>query len=337
MERHTAQLEQLNQMSDLLQTSRDLTESSAVVARYAENLIDATGGAIFVINAERSLAEAASAWGDMRRDALVFAPGECWAIRRGISHPADDLQAELHCGHVSDEVGDYVCVPLIGNGETLGVLHLQGFRAPAGSHDHAVLATMAARAGVTLANIRLRENLFRQSIRDGLTGLYNRRYLDDALLLEERRCKRSGQSFGLMMIDLDHFKRINDAHGHEAGDGVLKKFADVLRVHTRSGDIACRYGGEEFTVVMPGATLAQSRQRADQLRTAVESEALLQAGLDLRRISVSVGVSAFPACGDSAEAVLQSADRALYEAKGNGRNRVICAAQIPQAQHQGRA
>ncbi len=324
LELHTGQLEQLSQMSDLLQTSRDMEESSAVVARYAANLVDSEGGAIFVINAERNLAEATASWGEMRKDSLVFAPNDCWAIRRGTLHPADDLQAQLRCSHTHEKSGDCLCVPLVGNGETLGILHLQGFSAVPGSHEQAVLATMAARTGVTLANIRLRDNLFRQSIRDGLTGLYNRRYLDDALLLEERRCKRSGQSFGVMMIDLDHFKQVNDTYGHEAGDAVLQRFAEVLRKQTRGGDIPCRYGGEEFTVVLPGASMAQSQQRAHTLREAVLAETFTHAGQDLGKISVSVGVAEFPHSGEAALEVLQAADRALYEAKKGGRNCVVC-------------
>jgi diguanylate cyclase (GGDEF)-like protein len=325
LEQHTGQLEQLNQMSDLLQTSRDIAESSAVAARYAETLIECSGGAIFVINAERNLVESAAVWGDMPQEALVFPPGDCWAIRRGRTHPTDLLQAGLRCPHVDGYPDDCLCVPLIGNGETLGILHLRDCRAAPGSHEHAVLATMAERTGLTFANLRLRENLFKQSIRDGLTGLYNRRYLDDAILLEERRCKRSRQSFGVMMIDLDHFKRVNDVHGHDAGDAVLLKFAELLRKYTRGGDIPCRYGGEEFTVLLPGASLEQSLQRAQQLREAVSAELFSHGGGDVGRISVSVGVAEFPMSGGDATEVLQAADRALYQAKHEGRNRVVAA------------
>jgi diguanylate cyclase (GGDEF)-like protein len=329
LETHTGQLEQLNQMSDLLQTSRDIAESSIVVARYAENLISSAGGAIFVINPERTMVEATATWGSVANDGLVFAPADCWAIRRGRFHPADPLQAELRCPHVKDYPGECVCVPLIGNGETLGVLHLQEYSAPQGSHEHAVLSTMAERTGLTFANLRLRDNLFRQSIRDGLTGLYNRRYLDDAMLLEERRCKRSGLSFSIMMIDLDHFKQVNDVHGHEAGDAVLHKFAEVLRKQTRGGDIACRYGGEEFTVLLPGASLAQSLQRAQRLREAVLAEQFIQSSKVLGSLTVSIGVAEYPASGDNSVEVLQAADRALYQAKHEGRNRVVAAKTAP--------
>jgi diguanylate cyclase (GGDEF)-like protein len=325
LEMHTGQLEQLNQMSDLLQTSRDIAESSTVVARYAESLIPCAGGAIFVINQERTLVEATASWGSMPNEELVFTPADCWAIRRGRFHPADTLQAEVRCPHVKDHACECLCVPLIGNGETLGVLHLRDYSAAQGSHEHAVLSTMAERTGLTFANLRLRDNLFRQSIRDGLTGLYNRRYLDEATLLEERRCKRSGQSFGVMMIDLDHFKQVNDVHGHEAGDQVLQQFADVLLKQTRGGDIACRYGGEEFTVLLPGASLAQSLQRARHLREAVAAEQFGHSGHDLGKISVSIGVAEFPASGGDSVEVLQAADRALYQAKHEGRNRVVAA------------
>jgi diguanylate cyclase (GGDEF)-like protein len=318
---HTGQLQQLNQMSDLLQTSSSIPESCTVVARYAENLLANEGGAIYVINPERNLVEAPASWGDMPQNELVFAPADCWAIRRGRPHPADQLQAELRCAHIKDYDGECLCVPLTGNGETLGILHLRGADALSGSHAQAVLATMAERTGLTFANQRLRDNLFTQSIRDGLTGLYNRRYLDDAMLLEERRGKRSGGSFGLLMIDIDHFKKVNDNNGHEAGDEVLKKFAEVLKKHTRGGDIPCRYGGEEFTVLLPGASLDASLHRAEHIRDAVEKESF---GQNLGRITVSLGV-AYPVNGDSAQEILQAADRALYQAKHEGRNRVEAA------------
>jgi diguanylate cyclase (GGDEF)-like protein len=333
LELHTEQLEQLNQMSDLLQASRDIAESSTVVARYAESLIPCAGGAVFVINQERTLVEAAASWGSMPNEDLVFTPTDCWAIRRGRFHPADTLQAEVRCPHIKDHTSECLCVPLIGNGETLGVLHLQGGSAAQGTHEHAVLATMAERAGLTFANLRLRDNLFRQSIRDSLTGLYNRRYLDEAILLEERRCKRSGQTFGVMMIDLDHFKQVNDVHGHETGDLVLQQFADILSKQTRGGDIPCRYGGEEFTVLLPGASLAQSLQRARQLREAVEAGQFNQSGHGPGKISVSIGVAEFPGSGSDSTEVLQAADRALYQAKNEGRNRAIAAKQVSPELH----
>jgi diguanylate cyclase (GGDEF)-like protein len=322
LERHAAQLDQLGQMSDLLQTCTSVDETCAVAARYADSLFPSRGGGIFLINRARNLAEAAVTWGDVPAAQQLFAPDDCWAVRRGRVHPANGLQTELPCRHVGESCGDHVCAPLIANGETLGVLQLRGCAAQADSHSRALLGTVAERTALALANLRLREGLLAQSIRDSLTGLYNRRYLEESMQIEERRSQRSGQPFGILMLDLDRFKQINDAHGHDAGDYVLRQFAQVLQRQTRSGDIACRYGGEEFTVILPGASRDASMQRARHLRACLAATRFVYLGQDLGGVTVSIGVAAFPDDGRDGLSVLQQADHALYRAKAAGRDRV---------------
>ena len=319
LERHTAQLDQLGRMSDLLQTCTTRDECCAVAARYADILFPSTGGGVFLINASRNLAEAVATWGDVPPAEQLFAPEDCWAIRRGKVHPASGLPNELPCRHLPDN-RDHVCAPLIANGETLGVLQLRGCSGSGDIHSRALLATVAERTALSLANLRLREGLLAQSIRDSLTGLYNRRYLEESAQMEERRSQRSGQPFGILMLDLDHFKQLNDKYGHDAGDFVLREFGQVLQKQTRSGDIACRYGGEEFTVILPGASREASLQRAHQLREALAATRFVHLGQDLGRLTVSVGVAAFPDNGRNWLAVLQQADQALYRAKQAGRD-----------------
>jgi diguanylate cyclase (GGDEF)-like protein len=256
----------------------------------------------------------------------IFTPEDCWAIRRGRVHPENGLQTDLPCRHMGEGGCSHICAPLIANGETLGVLQLRGVTAPRDSHTRAMLSTVAERTALSLANLRLREGLLAQSIRDALTGLYNRRYLEEAMQMEERRSQRSGQPFGILMMDLDNFKQLNDRHGHDAGDYVLREFAQVLQRETRSGDIACRYGGEEFTVILPGATREASLQRARQLREALAASRFVHLGQDLGQVTVSIGVAAFPDNGREWLAVLQQADQALYRAKEQGRDRVDAAA-----------
>ena len=322
LERHAAQLDQLGQMSDLLQSCNSVDESCAVAARYAASLFPSEGGGIFLINAARNVVEAVATWGDIPAPQQLFAPEDCWALRRGRVHPGSGLQTDLPCRHMGEAGADHVCAPLIANGETLGVLQLRGCAARTDGHSRALLGTVAERTALALGNLRLREGLLAQSIRDALTGLYNRRYLEESIQMEERRSQRSGQPFGILMLDLDHFKQLNDVHGHDAGDYVLREFAQVLQKQTRSGDIACRYGGEEFTVILPGATREASAQRARHLRDSLASTPFVYLGQDLGKLTVSIGVAAFPDNGRDWLSVLQQADQALYRAKQAGRDRV---------------
>ncbi|HUL97422.1 MAG TPA: diguanylate cyclase [Usitatibacter sp.] len=163
------------------------------------------------------------------------------------------------------------------------------------------------------------------SMRDPLTGLYNRRYLEETMGRELPRARRLGESVGVIVLDLDHFKLLNDTFGHDAGDHVLEHTADLLRAATRGSDIACRFGGEEFAVILPGASLLVARNRAEAIRASLESLKLEFDGKPLGPLTVSAGVAAMPPHGQDWAFTLQQADRALYTAKQAGRNRVVAA------------
>jgi diguanylate cyclase (GGDEF)-like protein len=161
------------------------------------------------------------------------------------------------------------------------------------------------------------------SMRDPLTGLYNRRYLEETMPRELQRARRLGQGMGFIVIDLDHFKQLNDTFGHDAGDRVLARFGELLRHATRGSDIACRFGGEEFGVILPGASLEAARRRAETIRAAYEAAAIDFEGASLGALSLSAGASFLaPGAADWNQA-LRQADRALYAAKQAGRNRVV--------------
>ncbi len=185
---------------------------------------------------------------------------------------------------------------------------------------------LSEQIALALSNIRLRENLRQQTIRDALTGLYNRRFLEESLNREMARCKRNGAIFSVLMMDVDHFKRFNDTHGHDAGDSVLRTVGRVLQESSREGDIACRFGGEEFVIVLPDTDREGAATRAGRILAAVRDLHVTHNGKALGSITASIGLAMHPQNGETVKALIQSADKALYAAKGAGRDRIVVAA-----------
>ena len=167
------------------------------------------------------------------------------------------------------------------------------------------------------------------SMRDPLTGLYNRRYVEETMAREMSRARRANQSVGIIVLDIDHFKRLNDTHGHEAGDQVLVRVGQLLRTATRGGDIPCRFGGEEFGVILPGADLGISRDRAEAIRTTFAGMKFDIDGLQIGPFTLSAGVSSLAPTEQDWTTAIRHADRALYAAKQAGRNRVLTAEEVP--------
>jgi diguanylate cyclase (GGDEF)-like protein len=184
---------------------------------------------------------------------------------------------------------------------------------------------VAEHIALALANLKLREKLQNQSIRDSLTGLFNRRYMEESLEREMRRCDRKRQPLSIIMIDVDHFKRFNDTFGHNAGDAVLRELGHFLQRYVRGSDIACRYGGEEFILILPEASLSVTQQRAEQIKEGARQLNVECSGQQLGKITLSLGVACFPTHGLDGEAVIKAADTALYRAKQEGRDRVVLA------------
>jgi diguanylate cyclase (GGDEF)-like protein len=262
-----------------------------------------------------------ASWGD---GAGPFAPyfclDECWGVRQGRPHHAADGWDPV-CRHLGPHDGGRLCLPMAVQGEMLGVLSL-GTRRAGGltERERRAAKAIAEQAALSLANLRLQEALRDKSRRDALTGLFNRRYLDETLGREFARARREGRPVAVVMTDVDHFKRFNDVYGHEAGDAVLAAVAGVLSASVRGEDVACRYGGEEFCLVMPGADLETARRRAEEVRKTVAELDLSHRSRAVGPITLSAGVATFPARGEAE--VVAAADAALYRAKRTGRNRV---------------
>ena len=184
---------------------------------------------------------------------------------------------------------------------------------------------MADSVALALANLKLRETLRQQSIRDPLTNLFNRRYMEESLERELRREGRSQKPVGIVMLDIDHFKRVNDTYGHDAGDAVLRQLGHFLKEHTRGGDISCRYGGEEFILILPEASLEQTRLCAERYLQEFRALPMQHNGQMMASPTLSLGVAAYPDNGSTSDEVLLAADAALYSAKHEGRDRVAVA------------
>ena len=326
----------LAEMGDLLLSCLTAEEAYAVIGAVTPKLFPAASGALGVLGPSRNLVEIVVSWGDPPPADPLFAPDRCWALRRGRAYRVDAPGAELVCGHVDPSLpSGYLCIPMMAHGEPLGVLHLRGGSIqpsqpnqppePLRESQQRLAGTVAERLSLTLANLRLRETLRGQSIRDPLTGLFNRRYMEETLELELARAARSHRTLGIIMLDVDHFKRLNDACGHDAGDTLLCELARLLESRVRQGDIACRYGGEEFVLIVAEAPLEMARRRAEQLRDEVRRLRVTHRGQLIGPITASLGVAAFPDHGKTSGALFQAADAALYQAKAQGRDKVIVA------------
>ncbi len=324
--------EALSLMAELLQSCTQREEAYAVVSETVRRMFPGVPGSLYIYRDSRDALEHAAAWGDGAAQEPLLGPEDCWALRLGRPHFADRHHS-VRCRHVHQASAPYACMPVQGQGQVLGLLHLQldtvrGAKVPQAGAG-ARFRALADRVGPALANLRLRDALRELALRDGLTGLYNRRYLEDALSRELHRSERSGKPLAVIMLDIDHFKRFNDVHGHDAGDFVLGAIAKQITKNIRPSDIACRYGGEELAVVLIEADLECAMERAERLRTAIAETDLTHRGQSLPRLSASFGVAVYPRHGRTVADFMKAADRALYKAKSLGRDR-LCAAADPQ-------
>jgi diguanylate cyclase (GGDEF)-like protein/PAS domain S-box-containing protein len=333
----TKQMTSLNEMGALLASSANVEEACGVIAIAARELFpDGISGAVYLFRSSRDLIEAAARWGVSNSLAPTFPPEACWSLRRGQPHWSGPSGSGVPCQHLTrSESIDSLCVPMVAQGNTSGILHLE-FESPAeprsevgkGSflESHQRLAISAAsQIALSVASLQLRETLREQSIRDPLTRLFNRRFLEESFERELQLAGRKKQNVAVLFLDLDHFKGFNDTYGHDAGDMVLRALADLFRNFFRTTDICCRYGGEEFAILLPDSSAQDAADRANALRSEVKGLRLQYKKQSLGQLSVSVGVAAFPEHGKSSGELLKIADLCLYESKTRGRDMVTVA------------
>ena len=316
----------LGELNEWLQSSRSLPELFSMVARFMSHTLPDCSGSLYVYSNSRDVLDGAVSWNGATHDDRIH-PHDCWGLRRGRTYAFGESEIDVTCGHMHhDTPRRYVCIPILAHGETVGLMTL-GARSgttPEGFESQRRIAqTSAEQISLAVANVRLRDELHYQAIRDPLTGLYNRRHMLDTLrrLIEGR----FPGGAAVVSIDVDHFKLFNDNHGHDAGDMVLRAVGEVLGRHEDGDAIACRIGGEELMLLLPGASQEDALAQAEQVRQEVASLSVRYGDRLLPRITISMGVALHPRHGAIPQELIRAADDALYEAKARGRNQVVLA------------
>lgn len=337
LRQHNYALDILNRMSDQFQACHAEYDTYDVIASACQELFPLDSGALYIMTTSSGLFHTATSWGDAVPDTAAFSSEECWSCTRNATYVVENPETQTICAHAkpSPPYG-YLCSPIRTPEQMLGILHLRfGKCEPAFSEEeckrrieirHTVVTRVTKHYALALVNLRLRETLRLEAIRDPLTGLYNRRYMEESLLRETERARRRVTPIGILMFDIDHFKRLNDTYGHETGDLVLQKLGELFLKYTRSEDVACRYGGEEFLLIMPETSLSIVKQRAEELRLLVKNQLRIPYQGTMLTITISVGVAEFPRHGLYIKDVVSAADAALYQAKANGRDQIAIAA-----------
>ncbi len=320
----TKDIQLLQRLVSMLAACKYINEVEGVVEDIVPRLIGNRPCSISLVNSSRNLVEMKIKWGGNWPGTHVYSPDECWSLRKGKFHFSEDSLSSQTCAHMENKHQDALCIPLLAHGQTLGVFHIivgDDFT----PEMESIAFTLAEHLGLSLANLSLQETLRNQAIRDPLTGLFNRRHMEQTLELELNRATRHEKNCAMLMLDLDHFKQFNDNFGHDAGDYVLKFFAELLRNTVRKEDVICRVGGEEIAIIIPDTSIEQAAICADKICQASAEQNLTYRGLTLGQVTTSIGVSIYPEHAKTPKELVKKADIALYDAKTNGRNRyVIC-------------
>ncbi|RYG93194.1 diguanylate cyclase [Loktanella sp. IMCC34160] len=318
----------LGQLDEWLQSCKSLNELYMIVSRFMERLLPGSKGELYIYSNSRDALDGVCNWNTIDLHQSIAADS-CWALRRGRAYEYESDGLCFVCDHVEAhnhgvDTNEYICVPIVAHGDTVGLMHMRFDHASDGAAHVRDSAQFAVRCGehisMAIANVKLRDELHDQSIRDPLTGLYNRRYFMDAIRREISMSDRRGRTFGLISFDADKFKNFNDNHGHDAGDMVLRAIGTRLQEVMNNGETACRFGGEEFAVLVPEASLEKTVDLAETLRDAIAATQVRYLDGPLPRVTISAGVSSYPNCGNTPQALLKRADEALYRAKEDGRN-----------------
>lgn len=321
-------LETLKEMSSILQLCTNEPEVIETIQKFIVVLLKDTSGGLFLFSEEKPTnAELALKWGDYEPTDTHIDINDCFAFFKQQTYLVEDPASKVNCKHVEKMQNfpvNYLCVPLLVKNKVLGLLYIEHNTNNKGKINKLLIncaQAIAEKLSLNLQNLKLQNSLKVASIHDSLTNLYNRRFFEEYVESEIAKSKRYNTFFGLILLDIDHFKNINDKHGHLVGDNVLRSLAGFLKKEVRKSDIVCRWGGEEFILFLPEISLEDIKIKAEALRESIEKIAILEGNLQIK-FTVSIGVSVFDSESDL-NALIKKADDALYQAKNSGRNQVV--------------
>lgn len=323
LQQREVEMRYVNRVNEMLQTCQKSSEAYSIISRSSEELFPELSGGIVIFETP-SQSRQIKQWGEHRVLKENFSQEDCWALREGRPYIVNDKRNNLVCNHFNiTPPGGYICLPQILQTGVMGVLVLCASEGDIITLHQEQLATIYNDTiKLSLANIHLREILSEQSIHDPLTQLYNRRFLDETLPRELMRTVREKTHLCIVMIDVDFFKYINDTSGHEAGDIILKYIGKQLEENFRGGDIACRFGGDEFILVLVDSTIKAALPRIEFIRETIKNAQLFLRDHLLPQVTISIGMAEAPTHGTELIELMRAADEALYQAKNAGRDRI---------------
>jgi len=322
---HEHQLILINKLNDMLQSCHDSSEAYSVIELIAQNLLGHLNGTLYILKPNTSTLVLVTHWGNNKMLKSELRVADCWALRKGYEYLVNDSANEISCSHFESPPNSYLCMTLRAQDQILGLLTLTSEKInPFTNEQIQMINHFCEVIQLSLANIQLRESLYDQSIHDPLTSLFNRRYLDETLPRDLKRILRENKSLCVAMIDVDNFKRFNDTNGHAAGDEVLRNVGSLLKEHFRGSDIACRFGGEEFCVVLLDTDISIAHNRLQVIRETIKNMIIKLNDVLLPPITISIGIAEAPLNGSTVIEIISAADEALYLAKENGKDKIEC-------------
>lgn len=323
----TRDLSELAEMMSALPAAQNAREANLIIAAFLPRVFRQFSGELWIEEGQRGRFGHLTSWNLPQSGPLAIGVNDCWALRRGQPLHVEDPRDPQVCPHGHDErdhQAPHACMPIVALGEIIGLMHLRWTPETEVTPDRTLIDSAAEQIGLAIGNVRLREELRRQALRDPLTGLFNRRHFED-LVGRRLADRRDNHGTGLLLLDVDHFKQINDRHGHDAGDEVLRAISATLQQSARTEDAVFRLGGEEFVVLIDDPDGSRFGAAAERIRGLIEQMTIPFCGSPLPTVTASIGGAHFPNDAMDADALLKLADQAMYEAKQAGRNRVCCA------------
>lgn len=322
----------MGEMADMLQSCRSIEETFPVINQYLKIFFPQDACALYLHDNTKKMIDRVIPPPSKSTPFMSMTNDSCWALRQGKNYLFHNtMDQELTCEHIEEAPNGYICIPLIAQGVTMGLLHIvfqnseEADITETTSHREQktrIISRLAEHLSLALANLRLQEKLTLKSIQDGLTGLANRRHMEEILQRQFFRMFRYNTPCSVIMLDVDHFKNFNDTYGHDMGDYVLKELAAYLKKNTRGEDLACRYGGEEFIVILVDTDIEAAGKKAEKMRAEIAENISISHFSEKLHVTVSMGVATSPTHGRNATELIKTADKALYRAKENGRDRV---------------